>query len=104
MLIEANFRDSNFNIDRLVDALPISASYLRREFKKAYGVTPIEYLKNIRLQNAISMLSANYYSIEELAKKCGYCSASYFIQSFKKSVGCSPTKYQRERNYGDLSL
>lgn len=94
-LIENNFRDSDFNIDCLVSSLPISASYLRREFREAYGFSPIEYLKHIRLQNAISLLSADYYSIEELAGKCGYSGVSYFIQSFKKSTGYSPTEYKK---------
>lgn len=95
LLIENNFRDNNFNIDSLVSTLPISASYLRREFKSAYGVSPIEYLKYIRLQNAKHLLSADYYSVEELAEKCGYSGASYFIQSFKKSTGYSPIEYKK---------
>jgi len=94
-LIENNFRDGNFNIDCLVSMLPISASYLRREFKTAYGVSPIEYLKHVRLQNAMSLLSADYYSVEELAEKCGYSGVSYFIQSFKKSTGHSPIEYKK---------
>ncbi len=94
-LIENNFRDKNFNIDCLVSTLPISASYLRRKFKTAYGITPIEYLKHIRLQNAILLLSAGYYSVEELAEKCGYSGVSYFIQSFKKSTGHSPIEYKK---------
>lgn len=94
--IEASFQNPDFNIDYLVSKLSISASYLRREFKKAYGATPIEYLKYIRLQNAISLLSTDYYSVKELAEKCGYCSASYFIQSFKKSMGYSPTLYRKK--------
>ena len=94
-MIENNFRDSDFNIDRIVSTLAISASYLRREFKAAYGVAPIEYLKNIRLRNAISLLSADYYTVEELAEKCGYSGASYFIQALKKSTGYSPIEYKR---------
>jgi AraC-like DNA-binding protein len=95
LLIENNFRNSNFNIDCLVSKLPVSAQYLRREFKSAYGVSPIKYLNYVRLKNAISLLSAGYYSIEELSRKCGYSSVSYFIQSFKKSTGYSPTEYKR---------
>lgn len=93
-IIERSFSDNNFNIDFLVDSINISASYLRSEFKKHYSVTPIEYLKYVRLQNAISLLASNYYSIEEIAEKSGYGSASYFIQTFRKSTGCSPLKYR----------
>ena len=76
--------------------LDISASYLRSEFKNAYGVTPIEYLKHIRHQNALSLLASDYYTVEELAEKCGYGSASYFIQSFRKITGYSPLKYKEK--------
>ena len=98
-IIENSFRDCNFNIDYLVSTLPISASYLRREFKKTYGISPIDYLKYIRHQNAISLLTADYYSIHELAEKCGYSSVSYFIQSFKKFTGFSPTEYKKRIQY-----
>lgn len=94
MRIEKNFADNDFNIDSLVAELPISASYLRSEFKRVYSITPIEYLQYIRLQNAISMLISDYYSIEDLAKKCGFGSSSYFIQFFSKSTGFSPRKYK----------
>lgn len=94
--IEKNFNDNNFNIDSLVSSLSISPSYLRREFKKAFSVTPIDYLKHVRLQKALSLLSSDYYSIDELAKICGYGSTSYFIQSFHKSTGYSPLKYKEK--------
>lgn len=94
--IEKNFENNDFNIDSLVSTLSISSSYLRQEFKKAFSVTPIEYLKYVRLQKALSMLSSDYYSIDELAKACGYGSTSYFIQSFHKSTGYSPLKYKEK--------
>lgn len=93
-IIEKNFADNNFNIDSLVSILDISASHLRSEFKKVYSVTPIEYLKHVRLQNSISYLASSYYSIEEIAKKSGYSSASYFIHAFRQGTGYSPLKYK----------
>jgi len=93
-IIEKNFHDNNFNINSLVESINISASYLRSEFKRHYSITPIEYLKYIRLQSAISLLASNYNSLEDVALKSGYSSASYFIQSFRKSTGFSPLKYR----------
>lgn len=94
--IEKNFADANFNISTLVNSLQISPSYLRLEFKKAYSLSPIEYLNTVRQKNAISILASDYYSIEDIAKKCGYCSTSYFIQVFKKNTGYSPLKYKEK--------
>ena len=94
--IEKNFSNSRFNISALVDDLQISPSYLRSEFKKVYSVSPIEYLNAVRQKNAISILASDYYSIDDIAKKCGYCSTSYFIQVFKKNTGYSPLKYKEK--------
>ena len=94
--IEKNFADSNFNISTLVENLKISPSYLRAEFKKAYSLSPVEYLNTVRQKNAISNLASDYYSIEDIAKNCGYCSTSYFIQVFKKNTGYSPLKYKEK--------
>ncbi len=94
--IERNFSDNNFNIDSLVSCLDISASHLRNEFRKKYSATPIEYLKHVRLQNAITLLASGYYSIQEIAEKSGYSSTSYFIQSFQRATGYSPTKYKEK--------
>lgn len=94
--IEKNFANADFNIDALVSKLKISPSYLRYEFKKAYFLSPIEYLNKVRQQNAISILASDYYSIEDIAKKCGYSSTSYFIQVFKKNTGYSPLKYKEK--------
>ena len=94
--IEKNFTDSNYNISTLVEKLKISPSYLRAEFKKAYSISPVEYLNSVRQRNAVSILTSDYYSIEDVAKKCGYCSTSYFIQVFKKNTGYSPLKYKEK--------
>ena len=87
--IDKNFADNSL----LVSSLNISASYLRSEFREAYSVSPIEYLKNIRLKNALSLLDSGYYSVKEIAAKSGYGSVSYFIQAFRTATGYSPKKY-----------
>ena len=95
-IIEKSFRDNNFNIDALVSNINISASYLRSEFRKSYSLGPLEYLKFIRHQNALSLLASDYYSIEEVSQMCGYTSASYFIQDFHYRTGYSPLKYKEK--------
>lgn len=96
LMIDNNFADPDFNIDLLVSELTICSSHLRSEFKKCYCLSPIEYLKYVREQNAISLLASNCYSVEDIAKKSGYSSVSYFIQSFRKSTGYSPLKYKEK--------
>jgi AraC-like DNA-binding protein len=94
--IEKRFSEDSFNIYELASVLSVNPSYLRREFKKAYSTTPIAYLKKIRIQSAVVMLSSGYYSVAEVAKKCGYSSTSYFVQDFHRLKGCSPLKYKAQ--------
>lgn len=91
-----SFSDPLFSIDTLAENIGTSASYLRREFSKAYGKSPIAYLKDLRIKNAKILLHSGYMSIAEVAEQSGFSSTSYFIQVFHKTVGSSPSKYREE--------
>ena len=90
------FSDPLFSIDTLAESLGVSTSYLRREFSRAYGKSPIAFLKDLRIKNAKILLHSGYMSIAEIAEQSGFSSASYFIQVFHKTVGCSPARYRTE--------
>lgn len=94
--ISKEFYDPLFSVSALAERLGISASYLRREFSKFYGESPISYIKAMRLYNAKNLLDSEYLSIEEISEQCGFTSASYFIQFFGKAVGISPNKYRAQ--------
>ncbi len=102
--ISTEFCDPLFSVSALSEKLGISASYLRREFSKYYGESPISYLKAMRLYNAKNLLDSEYLSIEEIAEQCGFTSASYFIQFFGKAVGISPNKYRKQLIGAENSL
>ncbi len=93
--IERRYFDSSLSIESLADELKISTSYLRREFSRAYGLSPIAFLSSVRISHAKNMLESGYLSISEIAEQSGFSSASYFIQVFHKTVGVSPDKYRR---------
>lgn len=92
----SSFSDPLFSIDTLAENIGVSTSYLRREFSKAYGKSPIAYLKELRIKNAKVLLHSGYMSISEIAEQSGFSSTSYFIQVFHKTVGYSPSKYRDE--------
>ena len=90
--------DIQFSIASLASRLGVSSSYLRKEFSKAYGKSPIAFLRELRVANAKSIMSSEFLSIAQIAEQSGFSSASYFIQVFHKLVGESPDKY-RQRLY-----
>jgi transcriptional regulator GlxA family with amidase domain len=57
------------------------------------GVSPKEYLINIRVKHAIALLESGYYSVERVSELCGFTGSNYFSTSFKQVVGKSPSSY-----------
>ncbi len=63
-------------------------------FHDVHGVTPLQYLQQIRMKNACSWLSHSGMMVHEIASRCGYSSPIHFSQQFKKIHGCSPRSYR----------
>ena len=95
-IIEKRYSDSLFSIESLASENGISTTYLRREFNRAYGISPISYLKDIRIKRAIQLLLTQDLTVTKIAKMCGYSSTSYFIQDFHKAIGESPLEYRNK--------
>ena len=89
-----HFSDPEVNVEALARTFRLSPSYLRREFKKSFGTSPMAYLSSVRLDNAKAMLSSGYFSVREISVKCGFESLSYFSAAFKKREGKTPTEYR----------
>lgn len=64
-------------------------------FRKTVGLSPIQYLKNYRLQQAARLLLESDQSIQEIVELCGFNDTSYFIRSFSGKYHMSPTKYRK---------
>ncbi len=95
-LIIANYAQPDFALDEAIRELPFNYDYLRKLFKKEMGVTPLEYMTDLRMKKAEIMLGAMWtkdYSMSEIAGLCGFDDALYFSRVFKKHFGCSPSKY-----------
>ncbi len=72
--------------------LNYSETLLNKKFKKATGLTFIEYLNRYRIQKALNLLQSGN-TVQETAWKCGIGDYKYFRTVFKKYVGCNPSEY-----------
>lgn len=72
-----------------------TSAYLRRIFVKEYGLPTSTYIKQYRLNRAKTLLNSGYYSITEVAGRCGFDSPSYFAKEFRKYTGFTPLAFVR---------
>ena len=79
-------------IYRLTDATGYSRSQLARLFKKYTGLTLFEYLDNLKLNYALTLLQTGEESVLDIAMTLGYDSVSHFIKRFKAAFGITPQK------------
>jgi AraC-like DNA-binding protein len=87
------------NPPRLLDlarSVGISHPKLNSCFRKAYGVTIFEYLREVRLNKARSLLESGRMNVTEAAFEVGYSSLSHFSKAFREHFGVSPCKFNRE--------
>lgn len=94
--IRDNIRNPELSIQGMANAVGFSEVHFRKLFKKSYGISPKQYLQNLRLDMAKNLLETGNVSISNIATECGYSSIYYFSKLFKEKTGYSPYAY-RER-------
>lgn len=89
----ANYKKSELSIKEIAERSSVSEVYFRKLFKEEYGVSPQKYIIDLRIQNAVGLISTGYYSLKEVAYMSGYSDYKYFSVEFKKKMGISPSEY-----------
>ena len=101
-----SFPDENFELDQYLRSMPFNYDYLRKLFKTEMGVTPHQYLSDLRLRAAAERLRiTDGANVSEIAHLCGFHEPLYFSRMFRKKYGLSPSEYaERARSTSELSL
>ncbi len=87
--------DEKISLADLSEISGMSQRTLHRHFREAMGMTPAQYLRDYRIQQAKNCLSQSDASISEIAYSCGFCDSSHLSQTFRDTVGVSPREFRR---------
>lgn len=91
--IKENFA-TYLTLDVIADGCHGSPYHLHRVFKRINGITPLEYLHQIRMDKAKKYLRQTDKTISEIAALVGNANAAHFATSFKKRTNQSPREYR----------
>lgn len=91
--IKAHYHE-NISINKIAQHLNIDRSYFYRIFKDHFGISPMDYLINIRFQQARKLLSETNLSTNNIAKVVGYENYSPFYLMFQKKMGMTPQEFR----------
>ena len=89
--------ESELSVRDIAKYLNMSDSMFYRRVKQLAKVTPVEYVKNIRLNQAARMLKKEDATIAEIAYSTGFSDQSYFTVCFKKKFGITPRNYIKKQ-------
>jgi AraC-like DNA-binding protein len=94
--INKHLDDSELSVDTIAGEVGISRVHLHRKMKELTGQTPHDFIRNIRLKRAATMLASQGMNVTEVMYACGFSNSTSFSTIFKRFYGMSPRDYMRE--------
>lgn len=97
-VIEKNISNEKLDVELLCTEIGISRANLYRKLKSITELSPMELIRNKRLEMAAKLLKESEMNVSEIASHLGFNSHSYFSNSFKTFYGCTPTEFVQIKN------
>ncbi len=91
--LESHF-DEELSLGELAQVAGLSESHFAALFKELYGRAPIDYLIEVRIDNAARLLLDWQHSVSQVAEMTGFGSVPYFCRQFRRRRGISPSEYR----------
>ncbi len=93
-IISNNIDNDQLCMDFIAEKLSISKMQLYRKFKACLDITPVEYIKTLRLEKAERLLKTTTRTVQQIMYDCGFNSKTYFYKEFAKKYGVTPKQYR----------
>ena len=91
--VQENIESPSLNVEKLSSHLCLSRSQVYRKIKTLTGLSPIEFIRRVRLERSRTLLQNDKnLNVSEVAHKVGFLSASYFTVCYKKQFGELPKR------------
>lgn len=85
----------DINMSEIATKLGIAQSQFTRRFQAAFGLTPVNYVTNLKLEKVKTMMLETEDSLESIAYECGFENGSYLSRVFRSKLGVNPSVFRR---------
>ena len=92
--VEERLSDEKYDFEQFAMDMASSKSTLHRKLKSLTGLSPWEFIRNIRLKHAAQMLKSGAGNVSEISFKVGFNDPKYFSRCFKNEFGVTPKDFQ----------
>ncbi|MCS3799687.1 two-component regulator propeller domain-containing protein [Niastella sp. OAS944] len=99
-IVERNISNADFSVEELSRALLLSRAAVYKRLFVLTGKTPIEFIRQLRLQRAAQLLEKSNMTVAEVAYETGFNNPKYFSKYFKAEYGKLPSAFQAEIKKG----
>ncbi|OCN05429.1 hypothetical protein A4S06_08755 [Erysipelotrichaceae bacterium MTC7] len=91
--IHANIYN-NINVKDVSEHVKLDQKYFSKIFKKELKKTPIDYMQNLKIEEAKKLITSTPYSLKEISEILHFSSTAHFSSSFKKIIGLTPKQFK----------
>lgn len=93
-IIHKDWNNPMLGVEHLAGRVNMDRSVFSRRFHKAMAVAPVNYIINLRIQNALSQLKHGNEHVSKIARRCGWRDPNYFSRCIRKATGQSPEDFR----------
>ena len=94
--LEQHSNASDLTVAMLAQKCKISEVYFRKLFIKSYGITPKQFIIDMRINRAKQLLTDGLLKISAVSEQCGFSNPYHFCRVFKQKTGTTPTEYMKQ--------
>ena len=95
-MIEEHLADADLNVQLLTELTGFGTKLIYRRVKAVTGYTPVNYIRQLRMQRAAVLLKQGRFAVSEVMYMVGFSTQSYFSKCFSQTFGMSPAEYARQ--------
>ena len=96
--IEKNMDNIDYTVDDMASDIAMSRASIYKKTQQMLGITPNEFLRNVRLKHAAHLLDETNEPVNRISLMVGFQTSRYFSQCFRQMFGMTPSEYRSHKN------